>query len=1131
MNCLKNIIQRCHKRHEKPLRQKKTLVSPAIYKGVFYHFTVFCERRNLVRLHDLEQAEISFMPIGRAPEHDRVPQSFGKERFLTRQMRTDWNIRLWHTSWGIHIYTGIPSQSGNARWHDLDFSYQAICAAPDTVLACVEMLCNAVVNPLLVITKSGGLRFSCRVPDYLHPNSVASRLYIYKDIPTSEDQYQRDVYLEVLGESGHSTWDARYEIVVGDLLDPPIISKEILFTAIDALREELHTPNPLTTDDLMPYSQPVIVSPPSFGSQKLDLAKEAFLKRGFTYSRQENDYHYWTTQQVDEDLLLWEQDGTVWIRAVSPNTDIPSADTRITDVWDDTGILPPIPETGLQVSEKIQAIRESKLSPLAIKRPPVVLEKTEGTKKVYETLDKNIEQIQRVFDSDARIIGLTSETQAWCNFEIEKHIIKYGPVGFSASYLAIRDMTQNFQKYNFSSYVRWRQVDHLWDKVKDIPVDVRMATPFQHGNVCEDPERFLALKNKGVNATEILCPQCPVYTVCIDQGYLSQPAKLQRAKTQLFGFEHTYLKPNQFEISEKTLEPFNGTERLCIVDEVNISNLFLGFSVPKDRLEKWCADWNGLALGNFAQALLNAIGIKHEPDDLMVNRIRTVMQAFQLHEKDIVRQMGAVIIKGKVIERGIIDEQNGLELARFTIEFQDGGTAYTPIDNNAADRLKAMQLPFLQFDTFSVETEMNISMPIEQAIRLGIFDITTVEQIQSLPRVYQNPDWTLWHQLQRFFTHYKRDTDAPITLNQSHLQFWVPPVLNPNVNRLLLMSTTLSEKYFQRAFPDEVIEVIRGNTTPWIEGNMVFQIRSGAHSLKTLIDYDSTWDVIGLSKMGVRFLLGICAEIDRDPSVKHAIITYQPIIQQLRDVAEKENVCLITEFKRQRYLVTEFEAADVVWIVGTPYSDPASFWWRAQILHGNDEDPLCYESDSDFQHYKDKRIQKIYMQIVTDFITQIFGRAGLNRLPNKKVVLISSLEIPDITDRPQTLIFDWEDFEIAGSLDKLAETIKIRQQYETDRENITAETTRIEIERILGCSPRTANNLLQKLRGGNIPRITYREQILRLLADGEKKGAEVIAAIEGNPMGIYNELARLTEIGEIIKVRWGVYGLPDSPEK
>ena len=223
--------------------------------------------------------------------------------------------------------------------------------------------------------------------------------------------------------------------------------------------------------------------------------------------------------------------------------------------------------------------------------------------------------------------------------------------------------------------------------------------------------------------------------------------------------------------------------------------------------------------------------------------------------------------------------------------------------------------------------------------------------------------------------------------------------------------------------------------------------------------------------------------------------------------------------------------ADVVWIVGTPYSDPAVFWWRAQILHGNDEEPLCYESDSDFQHYKDERIQRIYIQDVTGLITRIVGLAGLNRLPNKKVVLISSLEIPDITDRPQTLLFDWEDFEIAGSLDKLAETIRTRQQFETERDNLTAKTSRQEVERVLGCTSRTANSVLQKLRGGNIPHVTYREQILRLLADGEKKGTEVIAAIEGNSMGIYNELARLTKIGEIAKVRWGVYGLPDSPEK
>ena len=197
-----------------------------------------------MRLYDLEQADISFMPIGSGPEHDRVPQSFGGERFLTRQRMEDWEFRQWHTSWGLQVYTGVPSERDGARWHDLDFKYEALCAAPDAVFACIETLINVVANPLLTLTTSGGLRLSCRVPDYLHPNTETSRLYIGKDVPTSENSHQRDVYLEIRGEKGHSPWDARYEILFGDLLNPPVIAKEALFASIDALREELHDPEP-----------------------------------------------------------------------------------------------------------------------------------------------------------------------------------------------------------------------------------------------------------------------------------------------------------------------------------------------------------------------------------------------------------------------------------------------------------------------------------------------------------------------------------------------------------------------------------------------------------------------------------------------------------------------------------------------------------------------------------------------------------------------------------------------------------------------------------------------------------------------------------------------------------------------
>ena len=114
-------------------------------------------------------------------------------------------------------------------------------------------------------------------------------------------------------------------------------------------------------------------------------------------------------------------------------------------------------------------------------------------------------------------------------------------------------------------------------------------------------------------------------------------------------------------------------------------------------------------------------------------------------------------------------------------------------------------------------------------------------------------------------------------------------------------------------------------------------------------------------------------------------------------------------------------------------------------------------------------------------------------------------------------------------LDKLPEDdSQTPGSFETERDQITADTRRQDVQRILGCSSRQANRVLNKLRGGNIPRVTFREQILALLADGEKKAADIVVAIDGNAAAIYHELRRLAEMGQIKKVRWGVYALPDT---
>ena len=46
-------------------------------------------------------------------------------------------------------------------------------------------------------------------------------------------------------------------------------------------------------------------------------------------------------------------------------------------------------------------------------------------------------------------------------------------------------------------------------------------------------------------------------------------------------------------------------------------------------------------------------------------------------------------------------------------------------------------------------------------------------------------------------------------------------------------------------------------------------------------------------------------------------------------------------------LDTVFEAAQVIWIIGTPQRSPTVIWRYAQILFGNDEEPFSYEEETE----------------------------------------------------------------------------------------------------------------------------------------------------------------------------------------
>ncbi len=1122
IDVLQDIIARCHQRHAQPLKQRKTTVAPLLYKGLPYHFKVYCAHRYPMLLQDLEAACISFMPIGEAPDNDRPPRGFGGKRFSKRQEVTHWDVIRWQKSWGIHVYTGTPSARDGAPWHDIDFTYQAISAAPDAVLTCVQALVGAVVNPLLTLTKSGGLRFSCRIPGYLHPNTKQARLYVCSGASTAENPHQQDAYLEIFGEKGHNCWDARYEILLGNLLDPPVISKEVPFASIDTLRAKLHEPVPHS----LPYKESIPDAPYSLGSDKLDLAKEAFFKRGFSYVRQVDGIHHWSRQGgADTEVSLWESEGNVWICASTPETELPMAATLITDVWKDTGILPPIPVTGLPIDDKVIAARETKLSPLGIKRPSPVLHKSEPTETVCETQEAISVQVQRAVDRGVRVVGLIPQTDTAANYEVESLLVNSAPnVGFG---IAAEEFLQN---RNVASVTPWRERMYLWDQVKDIPIEERMATPFEHGNVCEDPERCEALEKKGGNPSEIICPQCPVYTACQARGYLSQHSTLQTTQVQTLKDHRLFVDPQYGKIVEHLLEGQDGTSPLCIINVTRENQLFLECELSRTTLEEWIVNYQGSALGNFATILLNALEIRDKSHADAMKRLQSVIQMFEGLEDELIEQMCHVNVPGRVVARGTVAPDTGQALARFTIEFDRGVSAYIPLDAAAADRLAAEGLPFLRVHTFVVGENMKTPMSLSDAVRLDLLDASTVESISEFPTVCSDPNWTFWHQLKRFFAHYKRGADAPMRWEDEGIRFWVPPILHRSVRSVLVTSSALDGEHLRRTFLDTETEILASEPRAWVPGNRVFQIRTGIYPRKTILDHSNTWDVLGMSETGQRIFLGIQAEIERDPNTKHGIITHIQTIGQLKNIEKNENVRFLTSFRRIKGegLETAFQEAEVIWIVGMPEARPRSISDRAQILFGNDEEPLSYEMDPDSYSYKDGRVQSVYGRTVAYIFTQIIELAQLDHLEtNKKVMLLTGLRIPEITDRPETVLFDWEDFEVAGGLDKLFETIQTRQRFETERENLTAESSRQEVEAVLGCSTRQANRVLQKLRGGKIIRVPLGEQILSLLADGEKKTPELTAAIKGHPKAINTKLTRLVENGEIVKVRRGVYRLPE----
>ena len=464
--------------------------------------------------------------------------------------------------------------------------------------------------------------------------------------------------------------------------------------------------------------------------------------------------------------------------------------------------------------------------------------------------------------------------------------------------------------------------------------------------------------------------------------------------------------------------------------------------------------------------------------------------------------------------------------------------------------------------------------------------------LETLAPVWYSENWTLLHQLEVVLKDCQNDDQAPLFFEDPYLILSIPPQVPQQIKAVMLMSATTDIEATKNAFTAQPVDFIvaEGNPTQVAKGVKMFQYTDGRYTTQSIFEYQKNeQDEILYDKNGKPIIISLTSratkiirkltELAKSDPRKSVFTSFKEFT--VGPIAELDVVKELHEaFDKIAHYDTvsgmNFEECKIFVNFGYPKADPKVIKNEARKQYRHDPKPLDFKYDETTEEndeysskqgrFVDPRVDKIRQQLTIQKLLQTVGRARHTRWEDTITINICAEPMPGFTNlatpmkyndlmNAQSFEFDEaiaerikSEQEVAKNKIKRGYTDAILQLHAQDiKPSKIAKTlgiTRQAVSRTINNSKVTFVNLdkspikylieictklnitLQQL----CDKSTLKIQILQELIVGERKTSEIIAAVDGQPTAVKNELKRLLNNGIIQKVRHGVYALIEETQ-